>query len=87
MNYNEAVASVRKEAQRGLSAEGAVVLLKDAGLTITQSMKALIEIFGMSLGEAKGVTAGHPVWADVMEAAQPLHDDLEVVAEKDGDKR
>lgn len=87
MDYDAVIASVRQEVQRGLSVEGAIVALRDAGLTIVQSMKALTQLFGMSLGAAKAVTAGHPVWAGVTKAAEPLHDDLEAFAKKDGDKR
>lgn len=86
MNYDEVVASLRKEASRGLSVEAAVVILRKAGLTITQSMKVLTEVFGISLGEAKGATAGHAVWADVAKAAKPLHEELEAIVLKDGDK-
>jgi hypothetical protein len=87
MSYDEVVASVRKEVQKGLSVEGAVVVLRNAGLTITQSMKALTEVFGMSLADAKNATAGHAVWAEVTKAAEPLHDQLEGLAKEDGDKR
>lgn len=86
MSYDEVVALIRKEVQKGLSVEGAVVALKNAGLTIAQSMKALIEIFGMSLADAKNAIAGHAVWAEAMKAVEPLHDQLEGLAKKDGDK-
>lgn len=85
MAYDDVVASVRKQVQSGLSVEGAVVAFRSAGLTLTQSMKALMEVFGISLGEAKAVAASHPVWAEVAKAAEPLHDGLETVARK-GDK-
>ncbi len=87
MGYEEAVTSVQKEVQRGLSVEGAVVILKNAGLTITQSMRALVEIFGMSLGDAKTAVAGHAVWTEVSNAAEPLHDQLEGLAKENGEKR
>jgi hypothetical protein len=86
MDYDAVIASIRQDVQRGLSVEGAVVALRDAGLTIVQSMKALTQLFGMSLGAAKAATAGHSVWADVTKAAEPLHDELEAFA-KDADKR
>lgn len=82
VSYDEVIATVRGEVQRGLTVQGAVVALKDAGLTLTQSIKALTELFGLSLGDAKAVTAGHPVWADVVRAAEPLHAQLEEMASR-----
>ena len=79
MTYAEIVAAVRKQVQAGLSLEDTVKTLRESGLSITESMKALMELFGMSLGEAKRVTAEHPAWADVFKAVEPLHDELEAI--------
>lgn len=37
---------------------------------------------GLSLGDAKFIAAGHPVWRSIVKAAEPLHDELEAYAEK-----
>jgi ribosomal protein L7/L12 len=86
VDYEEVVALVRKEVGSGLSVEGAIVRLNNAGLTITQSIKALAQLFGMSLAEAKSVTATHPVWVEITKAAEPLHDELERAMKKDKSK-
>ncbi|QAT81657.1 hypothetical protein EJ065_0042 [Corallococcus coralloides] len=82
MDYDAAIASLRPDVQRGLSKEDAVVALHDAGLTIIECIKGLMQLYGLSLGDAKFIAAGHPVWRDIVKAAEPLHDDLEAYAEK-----
>ncbi|MFP2895964.1 hypothetical protein [Corallococcus sp. 4LFB] len=82
MNYDTVIASLRQDVQRGLSVEDTVVALHASGLTLIQSIKALVELFGMSLGDAKARAASHPVWTNVAKAAEPLHDELEAYAEK-----
>ncbi|NBD12870.1 hypothetical protein [Corallococcus silvisoli] len=82
MNYDAVIASVREDVRQGLSVEKAVVALHDAGLTIVQSIKALIELYGMPLNDAKSAAASHPVWGRVVKAAEPLHDELEAYADR-----
>ncbi len=80
MIYDTVIASVRQDVQRGLSVDDTIVALRASGLSIVQSMKALMELHGMSLEDAKAEI--HPVWAGVVKAAEPLHDDLEAYAKK-----
>jgi hypothetical protein len=81
MNYATTVAALRERARAGLSLDESIVFLHDAGLPIAHSIKAIHEVFGLPLGEAKHVTAGHPVWAPMAEATRQLHDDLEMYAD------
>jgi hypothetical protein len=81
MHYATTVAALRERAQAGLSLDESIVFLHEAGLPIVHSIRAIHEVFGLPLGEAKRVTAGHPVWAPIAEAARPLHDDLEMYAD------
>ncbi|WP_083682439.1 hypothetical protein [Archangium sp. Cb G35] len=91
MNYATTVAALRERARAGLSLDESIVFLHDAGLPIVHSIKAIHEVFGLPLGEAKHVTAGHPVWAPMAKATQRLHDDLEMYADfiqqTEGNKR
>ncbi|WPB72897.1 hypothetical protein KYC5002_28020 [Archangium violaceum] len=91
MNYATTVAALRERARAGLSLDESIVFLHDAGLPIVHSIKAIHEVFGLPLGEAKHVTAGHPVWAPLAKANQRLHDDLEMYADfiqqTEGNKR
>jgi len=51
--------------------------IKSQGFTITESMKIIMGVYGISLGEAKRVVVQHPVWSDIVEASLPLHDEIE----------
>ena len=50
------------------------------GHTIVETIKAVRKQFNLSLGEAKIQVSNHPAWADVVSAAEPLHDALERAA-------
>ena len=50
--------------------------LHDSGVTIIESIKIVMSLYQLSLGEAKSVVASHPIWRGVAEAARPLHGDL-----------
>ncbi len=76
-HYATTVAALRERVRAGLSLDESIVFLHDAGLPIVHSIRAIHEVFGLPLSEAKHVTAGHPVWAPMAEAARQLHDDLE----------
>jgi hypothetical protein len=61
---------------QGLTLEDLLRLLRDRGLTITEAMKALMAVEKISLAEAKVIVSSSPVWQEIVEAAQPLHDEL-----------
>ncbi|MBN8470715.1 hypothetical protein JYJ95_29775 [Corallococcus exiguus] len=82
MDYDTVIDSLRPAVQRGLSREDAVVALHDAGLTIIYGIKGISQLYGLSIGDAKSVVAGHPVWRGIVKAAEPLHQELEDYAEK-----
>ncbi|QAT81663.1 hypothetical protein EJ065_0048 [Corallococcus coralloides] len=82
MNYDAVIDSLRPEVERGLSREDAVVALHAAGLTIIECIKGLMRLYGLSLGDAKFIAAGHPVWRSIVNEAEPLHQELEDYAEK-----
>ncbi|EJE49527.1 hypothetical protein PMI14_05900 [Acidovorax sp. CF316] len=50
------------------------------GHTIVETIKAVRKEFSLSLGEAKIQVSNHPAWADIVRAAEPLHDALERAA-------
>jgi hypothetical protein len=91
MDYATIVAALRERARAGLSLDESIVFLHDEGLPIVHSIRAIHEVFGLPLGEAKHVAAGHPVWASVANAAKRLHDDLEMytdfIQQAEGDRR
>jgi phage terminase large subunit-like protein len=76
MSIEEVKAKCQREVRDGKSSEDIIESLHASGLTITESMKIIMELFKISLGEAKMMVTGHPAWNNVVNAASPLHDDL-----------
>jgi hypothetical protein len=66
----------QKEVRNGKNKEEIIEFLHISGLTITESMKIIKDIYKISLGEAKAMVAGHPIWNNVVDAAKPLQNDL-----------
>lgn len=60
----------------GRSPEEIVAAMKDRGLTIAQAIKASMHLFGVGLGDAKGLVASHPAWSETAQAARPFQDEL-----------
>lgn len=57
-----------------------IARMRAEGHTIVETIKAVRKQFNLSLGEAKIQVSNHPAWADVVRAAEPLHDALERAA-------
>ncbi|PTL79148.1 hypothetical protein [Vitiosangium sp. GDMCC 1.1324] len=79
--YALVVNALRARVQAGLSMDESIVVLQEQGVPIVPSMKAVMDLFGVSLDEAKQRVAGHPVWAGMSKASEPLHDALELLAD------
>lgn len=45
-------------------------------LTIIQSMRFLVQECGVSLAEAKVLVSNHPVWSEIVQASEPLKDEI-----------
>jgi hypothetical protein len=73
---NEAADSIREKVRSGLSVDEAIRLLHQNEFTITQSMKFLVDEYRISLSEAKNLVSNHPIWQVVVEASEPLKDEL-----------
>ena len=59
-----------------LSQDVVLSSLRQHGASMVQANKAMTLLFGMSLGTAKNVAAGHPAWQSARDAAEPLHEAL-----------
>lgn len=79
--YAPVVDALRARVQAGLSVDEVIVVLQEQGVPIVPSMKVVIDLFGVSLDEAKQRVAGHPAWAGMRKASEPLHDALELLAD------
>lgn len=61
-----------------------ILRLHEEGNSIIESIKAVRELLGVNLGEAKQLVSQNPVWHDVVEAHIPLHDELIALMEQSG---
>jgi hypothetical protein len=76
MTSNSDVDSIREKVKQGLSVDEAIHMLHQHNLTITQSMKFLVEEYSIGLAEAKELVSSHPVWQDVVRASEPLKEEF-----------
>jgi ribosomal protein L7/L12 len=60
----------------GKSSGEILTAMKERGLTITEAIKASMQLFGIGLGDAKSLVSSHPAWNQTAEAAKPFQDDL-----------
>ena len=60
----------------GKSSDEILTAMKERGLTITEAIKASMQLFGIGLGDAKSLVVSHPSWKPTAEAARPFQDDL-----------
>lgn len=70
----------RKRVAQGTPLQDLIVPLKEAGLSIVESMWVIAQLSGLDLAQVKDLTTSHPIWRETVEAAQPLHDELERAA-------
>ncbi|MCP4108924.1 MAG: hypothetical protein GY749_25825 [Desulfobacteraceae bacterium] len=76
MDKIESVCICIEKLNSGVSRNDIIEFLHDSGLTIIESMKLVMSLYNISLGEAKFIVARHPVWENVVKAAEPLHEEL-----------
>jgi ribosomal protein L7/L12 len=60
----------------GKSSGEILTAMKERGLTITEAIKASMQLFGIGLGEAKSLVTSHPSWSQTAEAAKPFQEAL-----------
>ena len=73
----QALAQEYKEAKdQGRTPDDVLRLMHQRGLTITEAIKAFMNLYKVPLGEAKEKVAASPFWRDIVKAAEPLHDQL-----------
>lgn len=67
----------------GRSPEEAASMLHDQGLTIVQTIQAIMKTYDLPLGDAKSVVASAPKWRAIVEASKPLHEEAEQILGED----
>ena len=79
-----AVRESRSMIERGSTQDDVIRYLRDQGVSITDSIILLREIYNISLGGAKAAVTAHPVWHSTVEANRELHDlAIQVLNESD----
>lgn len=76
---------MRAEMARGTPLGKTIVMLHDRGLSIVESMWVVREITQRSLKDVKMLVTAQPVWEKLVEANEPLHDDLEKFGQQEQD--
>ena len=60
----------------GLSSEAALGEMRNRGATPIEAIRAIAEVQGSSLEEAKKIFASSPAWRNEVKAADELHEEL-----------
>lgn len=85
-NFQNLIELCREKINDGATREAVVTYLHGQGLNIIDSMKVMRKLYNLSLGEAKAQVTAHPVWADIVQSADGLHEELISVLEKESEK-
>ena len=75
--YRRSVAAARRGLQSGRSLEAVVADLKNEGFSRVDSIRAVVEITGASLGDAKLIVHRSQAWEDVRQETEDFHVALE----------
>ncbi len=76
-DFEKTVRDCHDLVNQGLDSSNLIIYLYEHEATMIESMKVLIEVYGLPLDEAKSLISTHPIWKDVASAAASLHDELE----------
>lgn len=76
-NHQKLVADAQGKVLQGISADEIIKYLQHQDISIIDAIKVVREVYGISLGESKRLVTSNSAWGKVVEAARPLHDDLE----------
>jgi hypothetical protein len=63
-----------------LTADLVLTRLRERNASMSQAIKALVHLFGLSLGESKKLASNHDAWRAIHAANLPLHEEAILVA-------
>ena len=66
---------LREKLGAGTTLEEGLAYLRATGAHPVATIKAIREVLGVSLGEAKQLFSISPAWASIVRANEPLHDE------------
>jgi ribosomal protein L7/L12 len=67
---------LRNELARGTTLDSALVMLREQGASIIDSIKCVREVKSVSLGHAKQLVSGSPAWDDIRESHAKFIEEL-----------
>jgi hypothetical protein len=85
--FETAVLAVEAMAPNERGGEDALRYLRDAGMSIIQSMRVMMRVRGYSLAEAKRIVHSSDTWADQRAAHEEVHEQLAHALEPPGEER
>ncbi len=59
-----------------MSLSDVILCLNREGLSITESIKIVRELYRLPLGEAKQIVSSRPVWETTVRNHEPFHEEL-----------
>jgi hypothetical protein len=72
----------RKRIKGGASLEDIVFALHEESLSVVESIWVLQQVSDRAVSQLKDLVTMHPVWENVVQNTEPLHDELEKVASR-----
>lgn len=75
---------LRAQLDGGVSREEALAHLKLAGASPVETIKAVREVLGVTLAEAKKIFEASPAWQREVRSARELHEEFFRILDEDG---
>jgi hypothetical protein len=85
-DFEQIMKDCREQLKQGSDRGDLIIYLHQHGATIIESIKVLMDVYGLPLGDTKRLVSAHPVWKDVVAAATPLHEELEEEIENEANR-
>jgi hypothetical protein len=70
------IQKLKDEVKQGLDTNDAVIRLHKLDFKIIESIKFVLEEYGIPLGKAKHIVTSNEVWADVVKTSDKMHEEL-----------
>jgi hypothetical protein len=86
-NMQTVLEEYQEAKDRGKTTDELLRLMHKRGLTITEAIKAFVQLYGVPVGEAKEKVSASPYWRAIVTAAEPLHDQLAETTHADAKER
>ena len=76
MDAHDVIRRYSQKRDAGMDVDTAISQLRRGGVTITEAIKVIRRVYGVDLGEAKQLVAGHDSWKDISQPWDEIHEEL-----------